>query len=96
MRRFALFSLCVTLRGCRTNETPEGQVDDLQIAAQMKSKLATDIGVSSMTKIQQNSTIGVATLSGQVEFDEVKAKAKSLAKAVPTVGLRCEQSANHC
>jgi hypothetical protein len=52
MRRFAVFSLCVTLLGCRTNEDPEGQVDDLQIAAQVKSKLATDIGVSSVTKIQ--------------------------------------------
>jgi len=90
MRRFAVFLLCVTLLGCRTQRIPEGQVDDLQIAAQVKS----DIGVSSVKKIFVNSTNGVVTLSGQVESDEVKAKAKSLAKAVPKVGSR-EQSANH-
>lgn len=70
MRRFAVFSLCITF----------------QIAAQVKSKLATDIGVSCVTTIQQNSTIGMVTLSGQVESDEVKAKPKSLAKTVPKVG----------
>jgi osmotically-inducible protein OsmY len=65
---------------------PEGQVDDLQIAAQVKSKLATDIGVSSVTKISVNSTKWSGDAVGQVESDEVKAKAKSLAKTVSKVG----------
>ena len=32
------------LVGCRTNETPEAQVDDFQIVAQAKSKLVSEIG----------------------------------------------------
>jgi hypothetical protein len=43
--RIVLLVLSSTLLffGCRTNETPAAQVDDLQITAQVKSKLASDI-----------------------------------------------------
>jgi len=77
-----LFAL---LLGCRTNESPEGQVDDLQIMAQVKSKLASDVGVSSVTNISVNSTNGVVTLSGQVNSPDVRAKAETAAKSVPKV-----------
>lgn len=60
-------------------------MNDLKIATQLKSKLASDIGVSSVTNISVNSTNGVVTLSGQVDSEEVKAKAEALAKAVPKV-----------
>ena len=78
--------LCV-LAGlaCRTNESPEGQVDDLQITTQIKAKLASDIGASSVTNISVNSTNGVVTLSGQVDSADVKAKAVTIAGAVPKV-----------
>ena len=71
--------------GCRTNESPAGQVDDLQITAQVKSKLASDIGISSVTNISVNSTNGVVTLAGQVDSSDVKAKAETVAKNVPKV-----------
>jgi len=77
-----LFAL---LLGCRTNESPEGQVDDLQIMAQVKSKLASDVGVSSVTNISVNSTNGVVTLSGQVNSPDVRDKAETAAKSVPKV-----------
>ena len=85
MRAAILVLLCAVVLGCRTNESPEGQVDDLQITAQVKSKLASDVGISSVTNISVNSTNGVVTLSGQVDSPDVKAKAETVAKNVPKV-----------
>jgi hypothetical protein len=56
MKFILLLSLAVLLFGCRTNESPEGQVNDLEISAQVKSKLASDVGLSSVTNISINST----------------------------------------
>ena len=85
MRPILILLLFVLLLGCRTNESPEGQVDDLQIMAQVKTKLASDVGVSSVTNISVNSTNGVVTLSGQVNSPDVKSKAETVAKSVPKV-----------
>jgi len=85
MRAIFIVLLFVLLLGCRTNESPEGQVDDLQIMAQVKTKLASDVGVSSVTNISVNSTNGVVTLSGQVNSPDVKSKAETVAKSVPKV-----------
>jgi osmotically-inducible protein OsmY len=85
MKLLVLLSLAALLAGCRTNESPEGQVHDLEITTQLKSKLAAGVGLSSMTNISVNSTNGVVTLSGQVDSEEAKAKAESLARAVPKV-----------
>src|SRR5258705_12736882 len=76
---------CACLFGCRTNESPEGQVNDLEITAQVKAKLASDVGLSSVTNISVNSTNGVVTLSGQVNSPDVRAKAEVAAKSVPKV-----------
>jgi len=85
MRFVLLLSLVALLLGCRTNESPEAQVNDLEIATQVKSKLAADVGVSSVTNIAVNSTNGVVTLSGQVDNDATRAKAEAVARAVPKV-----------
>lgn len=77
----ALFSTAA----CRTNESPEKQVDDVQITAAIKSKLAADVGLSTVTNISVNSTNGVVTLAGQVDSAAVKAKAEAAAKSVPKV-----------
>jgi hyperosmotically inducible protein len=71
--------------GCRTNESPERQVDDVQIAAEVKSKLAADVGLSTVTNISVNSTNGIVTLAGQVDSAEIKAKAEAAARSVPKV-----------
>ena len=80
-----LMMCCALLSGCRTNESPEGQVDDLQITAQVKAKLASDVGLSSVTNISVNSTNGIVTLSGQVNSADVKSKAETAASGVPKV-----------
>ena len=86
MRTFLLLPIaCLFLVGCRTDETPRAQVDDLQITTQLKTKLASDIGLSSITNISINSTNGVVTLSGMVDSPDIKSKAESIAKAVPKV-----------
>ena len=73
------------LLGCRTNETPQAQVDDLQITAQAKAKLASDVGLSSVTNIAINSTNGVVTMSGQVDSADTRAKAEAIVKSIPKV-----------
>jgi len=82
-----ILTLCVCLAGpaCRTNESPEAQVDDLKITTQIKTKLASDIGPSSVTNISVNSTNGSVTLSGQVDSADAKAKAIAIAKSIPKV-----------
>ena len=85
MKTFAIILFCAAIVGCRTNESPEAQVSDLQITAQVKSKLATDVGVSSVTNIAVNTTEGVVTLSGLVDSPDVKSKAESVAGGIPKV-----------
>ena len=73
------------LPACRTNESPEGQVNDLEITASVKSKLASDLGLTTVPNISVNSTNGVVTLSGQVDNAATKTKAEAIAKGVPHV-----------
>jgi len=76
---------CILLGGCRTNETPEAQVNDIKIAAEVKSKLVSDVGLATLPNVSVNSTNGVVTLAGQVDSDAQRAKAETLAKTVPNV-----------
>jgi hyperosmotically inducible periplasmic protein len=85
MKKMILVFLCAFVLGCRTNESPEGQVNDLEITAQVKTKLASDVGPSSVTNISVNSTNGVVTLSGQVDSEDIRSKADAVARAVPKV-----------
>ena len=73
------------LPACRTNESPEGQVNDLEITASVKSKLASDLGLTTVPNISVNSTNGVVTLSGQVDNAATKTKAEAIAGGVPHV-----------
>jgi hyperosmotically inducible protein len=61
------------------------QVKDLEIVAQVKSKLASDIGPSTVTNVSVNSTNGVVTLAGMVDSSDIKAKVEAVTKAVPKV-----------
>jgi osmotically-inducible protein OsmY len=73
------------LTGCRTNETPAAQVNDMEITAKVKSKLASDVGLSTVPDIAVNSTNGVVTLSGAVDSAGTKARAETIAHSVPNV-----------
>ena|SRR5579862_3445568 len=76
---------CGLMIGCQTDETPRAQVDDLKITAQVKEKLAADVGLSTVPDVAVNSTNGIVTLSGQVDTADRKAKVESVAAAVPNV-----------
>ena len=77
--------MCAFLVGCRTNESPEGQVHDLQIVAEVKSRLASEIGPTTVTNISVDSTNGVVTLAGQVDSGDIKTKVETVTKGVPKV-----------
>jgi hypothetical protein len=85
MKFIPALAILFSLVACRTNESPEAQVDDLQITTEVKAKLASDIGVSSVTNISVNSTNGVVTLAGQVDSSDIKTKAAAIARALPKV-----------
>lgn len=70
---------------CGTAQSPRRQVDDVAITAQVKTKLASDISVTSVTDIEVNTTNGVVTLAGQVENDEVRHRAEQIAAGVEGV-----------
>jgi osmotically-inducible protein OsmY len=87
-RRHACLLLVAPLAcsvGCRTNETPESQVNDAEILASVKAKLAEGIGAASVTNISVNVTNGVVTLSGTAHTADEKSKAISIAQGVPKV-----------
>jgi osmotically-inducible protein OsmY len=83
--RILLAILLLGAIGCRTNETPESQVNDAEILASVKAKLAEGIGATSVTNISVNVTNGVVSLSGTVHNPDEKSKAVSIAQAVPKV-----------
>ena len=86
MKALALsLALACALIGCRTNETPRQQVNDLEITADIKSKLASQVGLSTIPDVSVNSTDGVVTLAGSVDSADTKAKVDSIAHAVPKV-----------
>jgi hyperosmotically inducible protein len=86
MKALALsLALAFALAGCRTNETPREQVNDLEITASIKSKLASDIGLSTVPDVAVNSTEGVVTLSGSVDSAGTKSRVESIARGVPKV-----------
>lgn len=78
-------SIAIFAQGCNTVQPPRTQVSDSQITTQVKSKLASDVGPSSLTNIDVNTTNGVVTLAGQVESSDVKHHAETVTASVPGV-----------
>ena len=79
-----LVSLALGL-ACRPNQTVERQTKDAALEAQVKTKLATDVGASTVTAVEVNVTNGVVTLAGPVRSDEQKQKAEAAARSVEGV-----------
>ncbi len=81
----AVLSVAVALAACRPNETVEGQARDAKIKANIKSKLASDVGAATLTSVDVNVTNGVVTLSGPVHSQDEKSRAETVAKAAEGV-----------
>jgi osmotically-inducible protein OsmY len=71
--------------GCNTTQTPEQQAGDAAITAAVKTRLAADVELSTVTNIEVDTTNGVVTLAGQVGSDGVKRRAEEIAKNVEGV-----------
>jgi osmotically-inducible protein OsmY len=83
--RFVLALLLLGMVACRTNETPESQVNDAEILASVKAKLAEGIGAATVANISVNVTNGVVSLAGTAHNADEKSKAISIAQSVPKV-----------
>jgi hypothetical protein len=70
---------------CRPSQTVERQTKDAAIKAQVKAKLAADVGASTVTAVEVNVTNGVVTLAGPVRSEEERQKAEATARGVEGV-----------
>lgn len=81
----ALLLACAAAFACRPNQTVERQTKDTALKAEVKAKLATELGPATVTSIEVNVTNGVVTLAGPVHSDEEKQKAETVARGVDGV-----------
>ena len=70
---------------CRPAQTVERQTDDAAIKAKIKSKLATEVGATTITAVEVNVTNGVVTLAGPVSTPEERQKIEAIARATEGV-----------
>ena len=87
-RTGVLLSLAVAVvlaLGCNTAQSPEQQAQDAAITAEVKSKLATDVELSTITSIEVDTLNGVVTLAGQVATAETKNRAEEITMGVDGV-----------
>lgn len=80
--------LLVTLAcGCTQHDTTvlKHKLDDAEVTTAVKTKLATDEGLRTLTDIHVNSANGVVTLAGEVPSSLESVKAERLAASVEGV-----------
>jgi len=70
------------IAGCKTTTSPGRQVDDATIKADVKTHLAKDVRLSTLTNVEVNSTNGVVTLAGEVHNIDEKRAAEEVARGV--------------
>lgn len=72
-------------RAGETTEETQGMFDDTTISTEVKSKLASDVEMATLTDIEVNTTNGIVTLAGEVESEAVKQQAEQVARTVEGV-----------
>ena len=90
MRNFcaSMTVLLATLAcGCTQQDTTvlKHKLDDAEVITAVKTKLATDAGLRTVTGIHVSSSNGVVTLAGEVPSSQESAKAERLAASVEGV-----------
>ena len=68
--------------GCSGNQSGTQMVDDAAVTTEIKSKLASDVQLSTLTDVEINTTNGVVTMAGMVSNDDIKRRAEEIAKSV--------------
>jgi hyperosmotically inducible periplasmic protein len=76
--------LLIVLSGCQsmTGETLGQNIDDTNITAAVKTKLATGDKASTLTRIDVDTVRGVVSLNGVVATDQERARAEQIASQV--------------
>ena|SRR6185436_815232 len=90
MRRIPHSAMCVLVLAmlapaCRTTQAPERQVQDVTITSKVKSKLASDVRMGTLTNVDVNTTNGVVTLAGEVHNEDEKRAVEEVTRKVPGV-----------
>jgi hyperosmotically inducible protein len=81
-----LLALAIMLAaGCSQTQSTKQQADDTAITAEVKSKLATDVELATITGIEVDTTNGVVTLAGEVTTADAKRRAEEVTKNVDGV-----------
>src|SRR5437588_9927439 len=79
-------AITIAAAACVKTTTSAGrQVDDAAIKTAVKTKLAADVKLSTLTNIEVNSTNGVVTLAGQVRDASDRIAAENVARSVDGV-----------
>jgi osmotically-inducible protein OsmY len=90
MRKIAHGVMCALLLAaltpaCRTTQAPERQVQDVTITSKVKTKLASDVRMGTLTNVDVNTTNGVVTLAGEVHNEDEKRAVEEVTRKVPGV-----------
>ncbi|HVE66437.1 MAG TPA: BON domain-containing protein [Thermoanaerobaculia bacterium] len=81
----AIVTAAFVFASCRPSQTVGRQTDDAAIKAQIKAKLATDVGASTLMAVEVNVTNGVVTLAGPVASEDEKQRIGASAAGVQGV-----------
>ena len=95
MKGLVVFCACALLLACRTNESPDAQVNDLKITTQVKSKLASDVGAATVATELIKVPFGGITLprarSKSIEFRPVERHNESRVECTMLPGVRTDE-----
>jgi osmotically-inducible protein OsmY len=81
----AALALAVSLSSCRPSQTMERQTKDAGIEATIKTRLASEVGVSTITAVEINVTNGAVTLAGPVGSETDRTRIEEVARSVEGV-----------
>ncbi|MEO6325423.1 MAG: BON domain-containing protein [Thermoanaerobaculia bacterium] len=70
---------------CKSSQSLGAQVDDAGIKAKVKTALAKDVRLSTLTNVEVNSTNGIVSLAGQVPNSDDRRLAEQVAGRVSGV-----------
>ncbi len=82
---FAGLLLPLAALACRPSQTVERQTDDAATKAKIKTKLASEVNISTLTQVDVNVTNGVATLAGPVSSETEKQQVEAVVRSVEGV-----------
>ncbi|MBC8646560.1 MAG: BON domain-containing protein [Thermoanaerobaculia bacterium] len=78
-------SLVLAVTACRPSQTVERQTKDAGIKATIKTRLATEVGASTITAVEVNVTNGAVTLAGPVGTETDRQRIEEVSRAVEGV-----------